>query len=237
MERLAPGVWELNQAMLSIWNPTALSNDWVLPDNFHVHVKVIKTVTETVHFNNEPFDVSYKVNAAKNNGRSLGANMVHSIDGMVVREMVRRCNYDQARVNKLRWIILAGVTTEHKEDNHTKMVRVLWEHYKKTGYLSARIMDHLQPYNISLVDGDAIIELIDSLPTKPFQIMSIHDCFRCLPNYANDMRKQYTLQLELIAKSNLLSSIISQMIGKEVQIGKIDSDLHKDIAKSDYALS
>ena len=61
--------------------------------------------------------------------------------------------------------------------------------------------------------------------------------FRCLPNYANDMRKQYTLQLELIAKSNLLSSIVSQIIGRDVEIGKLDPNLHKEVAQSNYALS
>ena len=188
-------------------------------------------------FLNEPFEVSRKINAPKESGRSLGANMVHSIDGMIVREMTRRCNHDRARVNTLRWLIMAGVAKEHIENNHTKMVRLLWNHYTKTGFLSARILDHLQPYNISLVDAEPVLELIDSLPEKPFQIISIHDCFRCLPNYANDMRKQYTLQLELIAKSNLLSSIVSQIIGRDVQIGKLDPNLHKEVAQSNYALS
>ena len=237
MERMAPGVWELNQAMLHMWSPQAYSNDWILPDNFHVHVKVISTIKENVSFLNEPFEVTRKINAPKESGRSLGANMVHSIDGMMVREMTRRCNHDRARVNTLRWLIMAGVTKDHIENNHTKMVRLLWNHYTKTGFLSARILDHLQPYNISLVDTEPVLELIDSLPEKPFQIISIHDCFRCLPNYANDMRKQYTLQLELIAKSNLLSSIVSQIIGRDVEIGKLDPNLHKEVAQSNYALS
>lgn len=237
MERMAPGVWELNQAMLSMWNPRAYSNDWVLPDNFYVHVKVISQVKETVNFLNEPFDTYYNANLPKEKGRSLGANMTHSIDGMVVREMTRRCNYNQARVNHVRWLCVVGVTGAIVEDNHTKMVRVLWKHYTETGYLSARILDHLYAHNISIVDIDPVIELINSLPEKPFQIMSIHDCFRCLPNYANDMRKQYTLQLKLIAQSNLLSSVVSQIIGKPVQIGKLDPDLYKDIDQAEYALS
>lgn len=237
MGRLAPGVWELNQAMLSMWNPRAYSNDWVLPDNFHVHVKVMSKVKETVNFLNQPFDTFYNANLPNEKGRSLGANMTHSIDGMVVREMTRRCNYNQARINKVRWIALAGVSAPIIENAHTKMVRVLWKHYTETGYLSARILDHVDIYNVNLIDIVPLMELINSLPEKPFQIMSIHDCFRCLPNYANDMRKQYTLQLMLIAKSNLLSSVVSQIIGKPVQIGKLDHDLYKDIEQAEYALS
>lgn len=237
MGTLAPGAWELNQAMLTMWNPKAYSNDWVLPDNFHVHVKVMSQVKQTVNFLNEPFDTFHNENLPKESGRSLGANMVHSIDGMIVREMTRRCNYNQAKVNRVRWLVVAGVTAPIIEDNNTNMVRVLWEHYIKTGYLSARILDHVHAYNISLIDSEPLLELINSLPEKPFQIMSIHDCFRCLPNYANDMRKQYTLQLELIAKSEMLSSIVSQIVGRDLHVGKLDPDLHKDVATSNYALS
>lgn len=237
MMTLAPGAWELNQAMLSMWNPKAYSNDWVLPDNFHVHVKVMSQVKQTVHFLNEPFDTFHNENLPKESGRSLGANMVHSIDGMIVREMTRRCSYNQSKVNRVRWLVMAGVTAPIIENSNTKMVRVLWEHYTKTGYLSARILDHVHAYNISLIDSEPLLELIDSLPEKPFQIMSIHDCFRCLPNYANDMRKQYTLQLELIAKSEMLSNIVSQIIGRDLQVGKLDPELHKEVAKSNYALS
>ena len=61
--------------------------------------------------------------------------------------------------------------------------------------------------------------------------------FRCLPAYANDMRKQYTLQLELIAKSELLSSIVSQILGKPICVGKLDPLLYQDIALTNYALS
>src|SRR5690606_19590575 len=94
MENIAPAAWVLNQAFLAIWDPGALSNDWVLPENFHVHIKVMDQVKERVHFLNQPFDVFYKVNRPMSDGRSLGANTIHSIDGMIVREITRRCDYD-----------------------------------------------------------------------------------------------------------------------------------------------
>lgn len=237
MERMAPGAWELNQAMLKMWNPKAYSNDWVLPDDFHVHVKVISQVKETVNFMDQPFDTFYSENLPKENGRSLSANMVHSIDGMIVREMTRRCGYKPSVIDDLKALIHSNETEPIQESNDTKRVRVLWKHYMDTGYLSARILGNLKKYNIALVDPTVVQELIDSLPEKPFQIMSIHDCFRCLPNYANDMRKQYTLQLQLLAKSELLSHIVGQIIGRPIQVGKLDPDLYKDIGSANYALS
>ena len=63
------------------------------------------------------------------------------------------------------------------------------------------------------------------------------DCFRCLPTYGNDLRYQYNLQLQLIAQSNLLGNLISQIIGKPVRIGKLDPDLHLEIIEANYSLS
>lgn len=237
MCHLAPAAWELNQAFLDMWNPNALSHDWTLPDNFHVHVKVMNQVKETVHFLNEPVEVFYNVNAPTAEGRSLGANTIHSVDGMIVREMVRRCDYNVDRVLEILGFLDAEIVGDVLYDNDTYMVQTLWKHYQESGYLSARILDHLHAHNVNLVSRAAIWELIQSLPEKPFKVISVHDCFRCLPQYGNDLRRQYNNQLMLIAKSNLLQFLISQILGRQVAIGKLDSGLWKDIAETEYALS
>lgn len=241
MEQVAPAAWELNETMLGLWNPETDAHCWVMPDNFHVNIKVIDTVTDTIHFDNQPFQVSYKVNQPMAEGRSLGANMVHAIDGMIVREMVRRCSYNPEQVQKIRDMIEGDLmphgTMLKTEDD--RMVVNLWNWYQATGYLSARILDHLTEDNFGHLHGyyGHILGLLDSLPKKPFSVVPVHDCFRCLPHYGNDLRRQYNRQLEMIASSHLLASIISQLIGKTVMIGKLDPNLHKDIAQANYALS
>lgn len=238
MSTKAPAAWELNQFFLSIWDPEATAYHWVLPDNFHVHTKVMVKEQETVHFLNKPYDTFREVQGTKEKGRSLSANSVHSLDGMVVREMVRRCDYDRAKVDALQTALVAW--NEHMgtvEGKDTDMVRTLWAHYEESGYLSARIIDHLNLGNLGVVDIDVIQDLLDSLPAKPFKVLTVHDCFRCLPNYVNDLREQYNRQLMLIAKSDLLSFLLSQIMGKKIKIGKLDADLWKDIMDSDYALS
>ena len=237
MVSMAPAAWELNEAFLAIWNGNALSHDWVLPDNFHVHVKVMSQVRETVHFLNEPFDVFYNVNAPMPEGRSLGANCIHSIDGMIVREMSRRCDYNPKCIQTIRDQISAGAFDNHTLTDNDNMVVTLWQRYQDSGYLSARILDHINPDNLGHVDIAKLLELLDSLPERPFRVVSIHDCFRCLPHYANDLRKQYNLQLEMIARSNLLSNLVSQIIGKPIQIGKMDPSMIQQIRKTNYALS
>ena len=232
----APGAWELNEAFLSFWNPDALSHSWILPDNYHVDIKVMRNVSEPVHFLNEPYDVFYKENLPTEGGRSLGANTIHSIDGMIVREITRMCDYDRDVVDEA-WEAVsqpAGIRNDRAKDH---LLIKLWGHYKATGYLSARILECLDQRNGGLVRMEPIEELIDSLPAKPFKVVSIHDCFRVLPHYGKDLRKQYNLQLQKIANSDLLSSIISQILERPIKIGKMDNSLHKDIAQSNYALS
>lgn len=238
MSEAAPGAWELNEAFLSIWKPDVLSHDWVLPDNFHVHVKVMAQVKQTVQFMNEPYDTYHMVNQPTEEGRSLGANTIHSIDGMIVREITRRCDYNPIVILKVTEALLnqeeGGLGMDRKEDN---MVETLWNHYKECGYLSARILDYLDLSNMGLVIKDVIWELIDSLPEKPFKVIAVHDCFRVLPNYGNDLREQYNLQLMLIAKSNLLQYLLSQITGRPLSIGKLDPSMWRDILDTDYALS
>jgi hypothetical protein len=235
----APGAWELNEAMLGLWNSNADSHDWVLPDNFHVQIKVMDSVKESVNFLNQPFDCFYKVNQPIEQGRSLGANTIHSVDGMVVREMTRRCDYDINRVNYLYNLLSEdslpyGQETKSEDD---KLVITLWNHYQNSGYLSARIIQHLNADNLSHVNAKDIWLLLESLPEKPFKVISIHDCFRCHPNYGNDLRKQYANQLMLIAKSEMLSYLVSQLVGRSVTVGKLDPHLWQSIQNTDYALS
>jgi len=63
------------------------------------------------------------------------------------------------------------------------------------------------------------------------------DCFRCLPHYVEDLRTQYNLQLSLIAKSSLLSDLLTQITGHQIPVKQIDNTLWKKIDQADYALS
>ena len=236
MGEQAPAVWELNQVMLDIWDPTVFSHDWIMPDNFHVHVKVMDQVREVIHFLNEPFEVSKRVNRPVEGGRSLGANLTHSVDALVVREMTRRCMYHQPTID---FIVnfLDGKTEKRLESKDDLMVATMAKHHAESGYLSARILEHLNPGNAGHIDEDLIWELLDSLPKKPFNILSIHDCFRCHPNYGNDLRWQYNNQLHLLAKSKMLGFLLTQILNRPITAGKADPDLFKDVLAANYALS
>ena len=238
LEEETPFVWELNKAFLNMWDPTALKYSWVMPDNFHVHVKVMDQVQETIQFMGETFVTSKTENVAMTHGRSLGANITHSIDGMIVRELLRRCNYNREQVEEIK-TLLKGETGRFDPERVTKksvMVNQIWDFYKNSGYLSARILDYIDEDTLHLVDTNKINALIASLPEKPFQIVPVHDCFRVHPNHGNDLRKQYNMQLSLIAESDMLQFLLTQVLGKQVIIHK-QASFATDILNANYALS
>lgn len=177
MGTLAPGAWRLNTAFLAMWNPEALAYHWTLPDNFNVHTKVMSTITEEVKYDGALFDIAHKENLPQKEGRSIGANVTHSIDSYIVRELTRRCDYDKEQIMRVKVALCAAEGgTPDLNDPDTQMASTLWNHYLKTGMLSARIFDHLNEDSVSVItDRSVVWKLIYSLPAKPFKVMSIHD--------------------------------------------------------------
>jgi hypothetical protein len=236
LEQETPYIWDLNKAFLRMWDPTRYDYTWVLPDNFHVVVKVTDTEQETVDFMGGTYTSEKVVNRPTPTGRSIGANITHSVDGFIVRELGRRCDYDPAKVQRVQALINEGPSCAEVRDEDNEVVLELWDHYRKSGYLSARILGHLNEQNIGWVDTDPLQDLLDSLPKKPFKVIPIHDCFRVHPNYGDDIRKQYNLQLSLIARSDMLSYLLTQLLGKQVPVHK-QYYMADEVLRADYALS
>ena len=242
MNAAAPGVWALNSAMLDLWQADTLSHDWSMPDNFHVRNKVMADRKETVLFLDDAYEVYTKVNAPVETGKSIGANICHSIDGMIVREMGRRCTYEPAQLRKATRICLEASITTHTATAYTtltdnvKMVKMLTERFKESGFLSARIVDHIDQDSIHYAPLEPLLKLLESMPAIPFPVLMIHDCFRVLPNYGNALRKQYNQILYEIANSTMLEYLASQITGSQVTAERFDH-FADQILQADYALS
>lgn len=96
------------------------------------------------------------------------------IDGMVVREMFRRCMFNQATVDRV--IAVLNSTKRGKGGKSSLKLTELWNNFLETGFLSVRILDYIYEDTIGeLGDLQHIKELIRSLPKKPFDLVSVHD--------------------------------------------------------------
>lgn len=243
MEEDAPGLTTLNQSLINVWRPDVTCHKWTLPDNFHVLSKVRNKVTDNVKFLDQSYDVTYEVIEPKDSDISNAANIVHSIDGMIVREMMRRCMYDTSNVVRAMEAII--VSSSHSKDpmpprdEDTDMVSTLLQRYRDTGFMSARIIDYVTKQSLPLFseeEREALWQLLDSLPNRPFYLLTVHDCFRCHPNHANELRRTYNQILAEIADSRILEDIVGQIYESPVNAAKMDLD-PKDILEANYALS
>ena len=88
-----PGPFELMQLFQSFWDPTATKYVWAMPDGHVCHIPVATTeergleIDEARHLR---FQYRAKVVAPQAEGRSLAANIVHSVDAWMCRQMVIR---------------------------------------------------------------------------------------------------------------------------------------------------
>lgn len=176
MEDQAPKCWELNTFILDFLKQSdADSYDWVMPDNFHVHCPVTETIYEEVECLGEIHIVGRKVQQAHIRNRGLGAHLTHSVEAFLARELNRRANIGLDLKKSIYDLILNQIANIKPTLENTEMVKTLWGLYKKSGFLSARILQHLDKCSIDLVCTDRIMQLLDTIPDTMFSIMSVHD--------------------------------------------------------------
>lgn len=240
VEQLLPGADELNRDLLTLWNPEAMTHEWTLPDGFEVVIKSMVTVESQIEFLGTAYTVTEKKQAPKATSLCMGANIVHSIDGMVVREMNRRCNYSAETINAFQELFYSrakgGQSTSRAKD--VSLIRLL--HLASiTGFVSAVIFEYIDEDNygqISPAMRDKLIDLIDSMPNTSFPLVCIHDCFKFHPTYGNDVRNQYKQILSELAASDILPSIASEITGRPITVNKVSHTLPAQILASEYAI-
>ena len=165
---------------LEYWNPEAYEYQYTMPDGFRVRFKVFDTIRKEVSFLGKSYFINAKENKPIPDGRCLSANYVHSLDSLICREILYRASITPERKQQL----LSFKGTKRI----SPQVKELYELWQKYGFLSAKIL-HLVDENSAGFFGDAYTQMVEALPEKNFDVLPVHDCFRVLPKYGNDLRK------------------------------------------------
>lgn len=95
METRIPGPYKLMLLFQSYWNPEAEYYSWVMPDKHVVKIPITDTEIKKIEvdeFHHATFRFATTVIKPQKKGRSLAANIVHSVDAWVLREMIRRAH-------------------------------------------------------------------------------------------------------------------------------------------------
>ena len=95
MAKIAPKAVEAMEALQELNNPLIGTYTWVMPDGFIVKYDVkstqqVEIKTKSRSGINFSYSASHKVYAPSEFNRGMSPNIIHSVDGYVAREMVRR---------------------------------------------------------------------------------------------------------------------------------------------------
>lgn len=250
LAQVAPGALELLEDLRNSWQPFALNHAWTLPDGFDAKVNVLQKVEariEVDELDHASFAYEYYVNEGTESGLSNIANCVHSVDGYVLRSLVRRCDYDPAIIGwaagYIEMLLLErhlGTSVESSDDWLDEDFLRLRDRYTATQMPDIRILDYAQEFELRAMSTAHLKGLAGivnmMLEHKPFHVLTVHDDFSCLPNNVNHMRKHYREIFAQMAESTILDDILSQLYGVQGTFPKKSNTLATKIRKSAYAI-
>lgn len=210
---------------------------WVMPDGFHCETWMETTNTYSVEVFGEDRLVEVTEEGYDEHYKAFLANYIHSFDSLIARELVMRTSFTAERIEYLKHLVESNAkdltTSEGVVTHEDAMVWKLAQLYEKYGFLSSRVCYYLNVQNVGLIHNrEALKKLVNSLKPR-FDVLTIHDCFKCHPNHCNDMRKT---MIEICA--DLTRSNCIDILGKEVprSIPQLREKLAKAIENSDYII-
>lgn len=241
---IAPKAFELMADLLETWQADTLSHNWVMPDNFHVNIKVMQTKEtriEVDELGHSTFTTYVKVNQGSKKGLANVANTIHSIDGYLLRSVIRRASFDTYKINEA--IKLLSCAIQHSAETNAECdedLQNMLNIYEYSKMLDVSIIDYINADNIGHVPLELLIKLnatlgkMMELGSSP--VLTVHDAFRAHPNHCNAVRYWYKEIMAELAESNILQFIVSQIVGQQVKYVKASNNLADMIRNSNYAI-
>jgi len=207
---IAPGanmlMEDIHGAMLECDKSVTTEYKWTLPDRHTAFTRVFTTddykfeleELKNENGNNSTFTHRMQRNVPNVKDVSLVANVTHSVDGFVVREMQGRMNYDVGNLLKVKEIAQGCRITDR-----TKMISI----YEVDHILASKTMDEYDDNTLGLVAWK--IEQVLENPRAP--MYSVHDEFKTLAPYCNQMRQYYINICAEMSESTMMQDILRQL--------------------------
>lgn len=232
------GAYNLLNILLNAWDSTALVNEWTMPDNHQAYCPVVQTIETRITVTEDNFKFSprlnVKLNEPKEYDKSLAANMVHSVDGFVLRELVRRCKYHKGKVmNFLRSHYNSPFDTEDES-------LPVNQRYKATKYACMGFLDMIEYNDTRKLNHELRKQMVSIceqvLKHDSFDIVVIHDSFACHANHMQHLRHHYNEILAQLAGSTVIDDLLTQILGKPFTARK-NPELPNLIRASNYGIT
>jgi hypothetical protein len=239
---VAPGAYDLMQVLLGSWQAYSSQHCWTLPDGYEVNNKVLQmkdTKVEVDELDHTTFLYRHRVNSGAEEGLANAANVVHSIDGFINRELCRRCNYDKSELT----YVLATINNEllrrrHAPQEGNTHIETIWEKQLFLSLVGTELINQQSVKDFGTYYLTDMAQLIlETLKHPPFPVISVHDEFKCHANNMNRVRKTYIEICAELAESELLEAILTELTGTHLTVSKVSTTLGNKIRKGNYALS
>lgn len=203
--KIAPGCQNLLNEIQSIYWATPVFK-WTLPDGFKVQQAVIESRRVELSLPSKPnvkFGYSYKSLIAKDKGLELAANIVHSVDAYVARELIYRAHC--GRVGEPEQLLSTlNNAINHSNDNSTNSSVFSLHKLMNTPVNKWSLLD-----KGFLNKAKAYLDKVDTMPS--FDVIAVHDDFKCHPNYLQWVKFLYIEIIADIADSELIKEILEEV--------------------------
>lgn len=168
-------------------------------------------------------------------------NVIHAQDALLVREMVRRCKYEPERISQIAyWLVQAdSVNQEDTSVSDEQLARMgqlgrMIHLYNTTNFMSVRICDYITSIvdvlQLSKQHREKLLDVLQKmLQYKPFDVVCIHDSFKCHPLNTNYVRYWYKELIADFIDSKILQCILNQLTPKSFQLFH-DDKYRKELA-------
>ena len=172
-------------------------------------------------------------------------NTIHSIDGYLLRSVIRRASFNEVEVsNALSAITI--VLLERANGKATEAVcpsadlQNMLTIYSYSKMLDTSIINYIDADNIHSVPTELLVKLSATL-SKMLElgsspVLTVHDAFRSAPWHCNAVRYHYKEIMSELAESDILQFIVSQIVKQQVVYIKKSNQLANMIRKSNYSI-
>lgn len=235
MNEVCTGAMDLLSWLLASWQEIDVQS-WIMPDLHTVYLPTMIAKEHRVNITELGYSPVAKMyhNGATEKGIANAANMVHSVDALVLRELVRRCSYSKPVLKQyLRAHYNSPATvTEADNDINTR--------YKRSQFASVAFVEMIDYRNITKISNElrerlaSICEYLLEYPS--FTVTTVHDSFSCSPVHAQRMREQYNEVLVELYESDILSDLLSQIYQDDITVNVGEKTLSETIRNSNYGI-
>ena len=165
-------------------------------------------------------------------------NLIHSVDALVLRNMIRRCSYDVDRVKYVSDLLTMHILVPTFSGQHDAELEKLIKLSQEAKWVDPCIIDLIHEENLHMIPvslAQSLNKLLSQMMEhEAFDLITVHDAFGCLPTNANQMRYWYKEIMAELAESDMINFLTKQL-GITAHFEKY-GDIADLIRQSNYGL-